>query len=83
MGKRNPVALALRTPAFRTRKPRCTKGKGSYTRKKRHRSGRTDGVSSYLGLPLRHSIEFRILFHSPLPACILFRPTDADQRRNP
>jgi stalled ribosome alternative rescue factor ArfA len=44
MGKRNPVAFALRTPAFRQRKTKTTKGKGAYTRKPRHRTVSTDGV---------------------------------------
>ncbi|MCS4089002.1 alternative ribosome rescue factor ArfA [Rhizobium sp. BK176] len=44
MGKKNPVAFVLRTPVFRPRKTKVVKGKGSYTRKTRHRSGRTDGV---------------------------------------
>lgn len=44
MGKRNPVAFALRTPTYRPRKTKVVKGKGSYTRTKRHRSGQTDGV---------------------------------------
>lgn len=44
MGKKNPVAFVLRTPLYRPRKTKAVKGKGSYTRKSRHRSGRTDGV---------------------------------------
>lgn len=44
MGKKNPVAFVLRTPLYRPRKTKVVKGKGAYTRKTRHRSGRTDGV---------------------------------------
>lgn len=44
MGKRNPVAKALRTVVFRPRRTKVTKGKGSYDRKQRHRTVRTDGV---------------------------------------
>jgi stalled ribosome alternative rescue factor ArfA len=44
MGQKNPVAFVLRTPVFRPRKTKVVKGKGAYTRKTRHRSGRTDGV---------------------------------------
>lgn len=44
MGKKNPVAFVLRTPLYRPRKTKVAKGKGAYTRKTRHRSGRTDGV---------------------------------------
>ena len=44
MGKKNPVAFVLRTPFYRPRKTKVVKGKGAYTRKTRHRSGRTDGV---------------------------------------
>ncbi|MBY3155531.1 ribosome alternative rescue factor ArfA [Rhizobium laguerreae] len=50
MGKKNPVAFVLRTPLFRPRKTKVVKGKGAYTRKTRHRSGRTDGVFFVSGI---------------------------------
>ncbi|MBY3433803.1 ribosome alternative rescue factor ArfA [Rhizobium laguerreae] len=53
MGKKNPVAFVLRTPLFRPRKTKAVKGKGAYTRKTRHRSGRTDGVF----FCFRHSVS--------------------------
>jgi hypothetical protein len=53
MGKRNPVAQVLRTPKFRPTKIGAVKGKGSYTRKKRHRLARPDGV--FFVLPLHAS----------------------------
>ena len=34
MRKRNPIALDLRTPKYRSRTVKPKKGKGSYTRKK-------------------------------------------------
>jgi stalled ribosome alternative rescue factor ArfA len=56
MGKKNPVAFVLRTPVFRPRKTKVVKGKGAYTRNKRHRSGRTDGVFFVSGprVPMGH-----------------------------
>ena len=47
MGKRNPLAQVLRTVTYRPRRTKVTKGKGSYTRTKRHRSVSSDGVFFY------------------------------------
>ena len=33
---KNPIARAVRTPAFRSRTVRARKGKGSYRRKEKH-----------------------------------------------
>lgn len=54
MGKKNPVAFVLRTPAYRPRKTKVAKGKGAYTRKKRHRSERSEGVFFVSGIRSAH-----------------------------
>lgn len=38
MSKRNPYARVIRDPAFRPKKIRAQKGKGSYSRKHKYKS---------------------------------------------
>jgi hypothetical protein len=59
MGKKNPVAFVLRTAFYRPRKTKVVKGRGAYTRKSRHQSGRTDGVFFCAYMP-----PFRVSFFS-------------------